>query len=386
MNNKILILTSIRPDPLNGGGHPSGLIWEIIKIFEEKNINMDIFVKEESTNKLYRVFHRYGIYLKKIDIDFSNYKKILVYPENLVFGIPKNFRKKVIVLGPDSPSLRDARIYKEMKKNGISILETCLKGIYYNIAKYHEYRILKQVQLFLVVGKTDKFWMIKNPYIENKLCLKEKIKFLRHPILSKVIKEKLKKENVEKKRFIFSGDLNYKFNNRFITGIANELKKFNSITSKSFLKIVVVGKKNKWIADLFKNIEICDVNYIEWIEDYNDVCVIGQDVHCLPLLVGAGTKNRTLTAIANGLEIITTPIGIENIMYKNLTSIYITKNEKLFVKYMIMLNNCFLTENNLEKLIKERYIFRKNVELEYKQNLINEVIKNFFNFSSKLKR
>ena len=123
-----------------------------------------------------------------------------------MFGVPKIFRKKMVVLGPDSPSLRDARIYKEMKKNSISILGRWIKGIYYNIAKYHEYRILKQVGLFLVVGRTDRFWIKKNPYIKNKPLLKEKIKFLRHPILSKVVKEKLKKENIKKKRFIFSGN------------------------------------------------------------------------------------------------------------------------------------------------------------------------------------
>ena len=327
-----------------------------------------------------------GIYLKKINIDFNNYEKIIVYPENLAFGIPKNFRRKITVLGPDSPSLRDARIYKEMKKNNISILETWIKGIYYNIAKYHEYRLLKQIESFLVVGKTDRLWMKKNSYIINKLSLKEKIKFLRHPILSRVVKENLEKENIEKKRFIFSGDLNYKFNNRFITVIVNELEKFDNISYKNFLNIVVVGKKNKWIVDLFENIKICNVNYIEWIEDYNDVCVIGQDVHCLPLLVGAGTKNRALTAIANGLEIITTPIGVENIMYKNLTSIYITKNAKLFARYMIKLNNRFFYESDLNNLIKERQIFRKNVEAEYKRVLIYEVMKDFFYFSNSLKR
>lgn len=386
MNNKILILTSIKPDPINSGGHPSGLIWEIIKIFKENNINIEIFIEEESTNKFYRVSHRYGIYLKKVNIDFNNYEKIIVYPENLAFGVPKIFREKITVLGPDSPSLRDARIYKEMKKNNISILETWIKGIYYNISKYHEYRLLKQIESFLVVGKTDKFWMKKNPYIINNLSLKEKIKFLRHPILSRVVKGNLEKENIEKKRFIFSGDLNYKFNNRFITDIVNELEKFDNISDEKFLNIVVVGKKNKWIVDLFRNIKICNVNYIEWIEDYNSVCVIGQDVHCLPLLVGAGTKNRALTAIANGLEIITTPIGIENIMYKNLTSIYITKNAKLFAKYMIKLNNCFFNESDLNNLIKERKVFRKNVEAEYKRVLIYEVMKDFFYFSNNLKR
>ncbi|WP_270521492.1 hypothetical protein [Megamonas funiformis] len=374
MNNKILIVTSIKPDPLNGGGHPSGLIWEIIKTFKENNINVDIFIEKESINKIYRVLHRYGIYLRKIDRDFSDYDKIIVYPENLVFGIPKLYRKKIIVLGPDSPSLRDARIYKEMKKNSAGVLETWVKGIYYNIAKYHEYRILKQVRSFLVVGKTDRFWMKNNVYVKNKIYLKEKIKFLRHPILSKVIKVNLKKENIAKKRFIFSGDLNYKFNNRFINSIINELENFNSVSSKNFLNIVVVGKKNKWIADLFKNIRICDVNYIEWIEDYNDICVIGQDVHCLPLLIGAGTKNRTLTALANGLEVISTPIGLENINLEKLSSIYITKDPKIFVKYMYKLNNKTFGELDIENLIRERLCFRKEINIRYNKDFIEFVL------------
>lgn len=377
MNNKVLILTSIRPDPLNRGGHPSGLIWEIIKKFKENNVAIDIFVKEESTNRIHRVFHRYGIYLGKINVNFRDYKKIIVYPENLVFGVPKIFRKKMVVLGPDSPSLRDARIYKEMKKISISILGRWIKGIYYNIAKYHEYRILKQVGLFLVVGRTDRFWIKKNPYIKNKPLLKEKIKFLRHPILSKVVKEKLKKENIKKKRFIFSGDLNYKFNNRFIINIVKELEKYDCLLDKKSFNIVIVGKKNKWISDLFEQIEVCNVNYIEWIEDYNEICVIGQDVHCLPLLVGAGTKNRTLTALSNGLEIISTPIGLENINIKGLTSIYMTKDPKKFVKYMYELNNKIFEEVDIEKLIKERLYFKKEVNIKYNKDfaefILNEV-------------
>ncbi len=33
---KVLILTSIKPDPYNGGGHPSGLIWEVMTYLRKK--------------------------------------------------------------------------------------------------------------------------------------------------------------------------------------------------------------------------------------------------------------------------------------------------------------------------------------------------------------
>lgn len=374
MYNRVLVLTAIKPDPLNSGGGPSALIWEIINTLKEKNIEIDIRIEKEKNSKVVKLLHRYGIYLKKIKKNFDFYEKIIVYPDNLVFAIPKKYRSKIIVIGPDSPSLRDARQYKEIKKNKFSILNFFMKKVYYSISKYHEYRILKQTKLFLVVGKTDKLWMEKNLYVKNKPFLKEKIKFLRHPVLSKVIKEKLEIKNVREKRFIFSGDLNYKFNNRFIINIARKLSKYNNFLKEKSLNIVVVGKNNKWIADLFKNIEICDVIYIEWIEDYNDVCVIGQDVHCLPLLVGAGTKNRALTAISNGLEIITTSIGIENIMYKSLTSVYITNSARCFVQYMIYLNNKIFNKNELESLKNERINFRNRVKAEYEKCIEKYII------------
>lgn len=374
MNNKVLVLTAIKPDPLNMGGGPSALIWEIINTLKEKNAEIDVIIEKETNSKIVKLLHRYGIYLKKIKKNFDFYEKIIIYPDNLVFAVPRKYRNRIIVIGPDSPSLRDARQYKEIKKNKFSILNLLMKKIYYSISKYHEYRILKQTKLFLVVGKTDKLWIEKNMYIKNESFLKEKIKFLRHPILSKVIKEKLEIKKVRKKRFIFSGDLNYKFNNRFITSIVNELKEYNNLLEEKSLDIVVIGKNNKWIADVFAEIRICNIKYITWIEDYNDVCVIGQDIHCLPLLVGAGTKNRALTAISNGLEIITTFIGIENIIYKRLTSVYITNNARCFVQYMIYLNNKIFNKNELESLKNERINFRNRVKAEYEKCIEKYII------------
>lgn len=154
------------------------------------------------------------------------------------------------------------------------------------------------------------------------------------------------------------------------------MEKYDCLLDKKSFNIVIVGK-NKWISDLFGQIEVCNVNYIEWIEDYNEICVIGQDVHCLPLLVGAGTKNRTLTALSNGLEIISTPIGLENINIKGLTSTYMTKDPKKFVKYMYELNNKIFEEVDIEKLIKERLYFKKEVNIKYNKDfaefILNEV-------------
>lgn len=369
MNNKILIITAIKPDPLNGGGHPSGLIWEIINELKQNDIDIDIFIKKESNNRIINVIHRYGIYLKKISYTFKNYNKIVVYPENILLSIPKKYRSQAIVLGPDSPAIRDARIYKEMKKAKKRWWEVLLKGIYYNIAKYHEFRVLNQSKSFLVVGKTDAYWMKKNNYIKDKEALRKKIKVLTHPILSNVIRTKFFINLVNKRRFIFSGDLNYKFNNRFINELIIELNKVQDDYKNITLNIVVVGKKNKWIADLFNNINICKVSYISWIDNYNDVCIIGQDIHCLPLLVGAGTKNRTLTALANGLELISTPIGIENINYTRLKGIYITRDPKKFLEYILFLNGHILSDYDINELIKERISFKNKIDTKYKQDI-----------------
>lgn len=359
---KIIVITSIKPDPINKGGEPSGFIWEIVEYLKKRGYFVDIMVVKRSKFKIVDILNRYAIYFNKIKGDFEKYDKILVYRSNIALFLQKKYRYKVITLGPDSMSLLESRLYKENN----NILIKLMKIIYYYIAIIMEYYIIKDVNKYVVVGKTDRLWIINNFFLKRNKNLRKKICFLRHPILKNVVFDNLydNMKKIKKKRFIFSGDFDKRFNKKFLIPLFNILR-LDANSKNIKMKFVVLGKRNKWIAEELKKISSFDVCYLDWIEDYKEVCRIGQDIHCLPMLVGAGTKNRTLIALANGLEVITTPIGIENIMYKDLSNVYVTNSINKFAKYMEELNDKFLSDKELKVLIKERLDFRKLVEKSY---------------------
>lgn len=359
---KIIVITSIKPDPINRGGEPSGFIWEIVEYLKKNGYFVDIMVVERSKFKIVDILNRYAIYFNKVKGDFEKYDKILVYRSNIALYLPKKYRYKVITLGPDSMSLLEARLYKENN----NILIKLMKIIYYYIAIIMEYCIIRDVNKYIVVGKTDRLWIINNFFLKRNKNLRKKICFLRHPILKNVVFDNLYDniKKTEKKRFIFSGDFDKRFNKKFLIPLFNILR-MDANSKNIKMNFVVLGKRNKWIAEELKKISSFDICYLDWIEDYKEVCIIGQDIHCLPMLVGAGTKNRTLIALANGLEVITTSIGIENIMYKDLSNVYVTNSINKFANYMEELNDKFLSDEELKVLIEERLNFRKSVEKAY---------------------
>ena len=364
INNRVAIVTAYIPDPLNENGGPSGLLWEIINYLNnELNIETDVIYKPISKNTLIRVLQRNGLYISKCENKFDSYKYIIVYPDDVLFYVNRKYWHKVIILGPDSPSLRDARDYRT-KKIGIKKI---IKYLMFLHSRYNEYIALKYVHKFIVVGKTDSMYMRSNPLI-NKDAIK-KIVFLRHPVLSSVVKQDsqpTKGDEIDYKRFVFSiTPKNQNF--MFIKKVIEQLARY-SANSKKKMHILLVGERSKWMYELFSNISMCVVEYLPWAARYSDICLLKQDVHCLPLLSGAGTKNRTLTALAFNLEIITTPIGIENIPWRQLTGIYIAANPKKFADYMIQVNDDELCIDYID-VMKQRSYVCMNIKEQFQLTL-----------------
>lgn len=292
---KIKIFTSIKPDKQNRGG-PSGVIWECIQILESQNINYRITVIENKSflNKL-------GIYLKKYSRK-ENSDIVFVYPFNLFFYLNYELRKKAVVLGPDSPSLLFERFYISSIDFKSKIKSFVLKNWFI----YKEKTLLKHADKLLVVGKNDTRWLRKLHVLKH-----DHIQYLTHPILQGVLEDKKKcsASKYDKKSLIFAGDMSRKYTNKYISDFSDILDKIN-------FNILIVGKNNKWVYDMFlSNSKKKNILYVEWVENYADICNPFFHVHVIPLSCGAGTKNRTLTACAMGVTIISTAIGLENILY-----------------------------------------------------------------------
>lgn len=375
MDLNILVVTTIVPDKRNVGG-PSGIIWEVIEFLEKQGYGIDICNIRKDQSFVQSQLHIMGLVnydlsnFKQLQKDVMSYDWIILYPDVLVASIPKRLLAKVIVLAPDATSMvriRKCRMYPlDSVKNGIRKL---YQYIFYHSFLHIERKYINQVHRYMVVGINDRRWL--RFHIPKSAW--NKVVFLRHPLLSHSMSDlhAIASSDLSDDaglRFVFAGDLSYSYVGNSIREIAASLAK-----NKVPLHILVVGKRNKWVNDEFIQYggESLKVDFIPWVENYQDVCRIGLDVHCMPLISGGGTKNRTVTAIANGLEVITTSIGAENIILDCVDHVTICQDMKDFADKMIQIHKRgLLTYEEIQKLLKKRTKFRYETTKEFQEKIL----------------
>lgn len=357
---RIAIVTSIPPDRENRGG-PSGLIWEIEQFLTNSTahdvttITVPVF-----ENKYVRQLHTWGRALRSLDIPLDVYDKILVYPDFLLARLPKRYYKKITVLAPDASSMVGRRKYKQYRGDAsVSWIKIWYQYLYAKNFLCFEKEYIPAVEHYLVVGKNDRLWLRRHLRDSDR----EIVKFLLHPLLSHSLLplDISSMKRPHGRRFVFSGDMRYSYVGKNIIALAKCLSEESpSLVSK--LHILVVGKNNKWIAELFSKETNAQVSYEAWVECYQDICVMGQDVHCVPLVAGGGTKNRVVTALANGLELISTSVGVENIPLSSGQSVYVCNSMQNFAAQMIMLQQeGAWNAHKMELAVQAAELFRQRV-------------------------
>ena len=151
-----------------------------------------------------------------------------------------------------------------MKDKSVSVIKKIYQYLYYKRFIYFERRYIPKVDKYIVVGENDREWL--QNYLKRDMDRK-KVVFLRHPLLSYSMAdlEKIEIPNDKKKRFIFAGDMRYSYVGQNIKDLAENLNKLLEKNDDK-LSIVVVGKANKWIADIFSQVRYLNVEYFTWIE------------------------------------------------------------------------------------------------------------------------
>ena len=357
---RIAIVTSIPPDRENRGG-PSGLIWEIEQFLTNSTAHdVTTIIVPVSGNKYVRQLHTWGRALRSLDIALDVYDKILVYPDFLLARLPKRYYKKITVLAPDASSMVGRRKYKQYRGDAsVSWIKIWYQYLYAKNFLCFEKEHIPAVEHYLVVGKKDRLWLRRHLRDSDR----EIVKFLLHPLLSHSLLplDISSMKRPHGRRFVFSGDMRYSYVGKNIIALAKCLSEESpSLVSK--LDILVVGKNNKWIAELFSKETNAQVSYEAWVECYQDICVMGQDVHCVPLVAGGGTKNRVVTALANGLELISTSVGVENIPLSSGQSVYVCNSMQNFAVQMIMLQQeGAWNAHKMELAVQAAELFRQRV-------------------------
>jgi hypothetical protein len=357
---RIAIVTSIPPDRENRGG-PSGLIWEIEQYLKNHTSHdVTTITISESKNKYLRQLHTWGRALCPLNISLDAYDKLLVYPDFLLARLPRKYDTKITVLAPDASSMVGRRKYKQYQSDEtVSWIKTVYQYLYAQNFLCFEKKYIPAVEHYLVVGKKDRLWLRRHLRDSDR----EIVKFLLHPLLSHSLLplDISSMKRPQGRRFIFSGDMRYSYVGKNIIALAKYLSEEDSfLVSK--LHIFIVGKNNQWIADLFSEATNARVSYEAWVEHYQDICVMGQDIHCVPLVAGGGTKNRVVTALANGVELISTSVGVENIPTSTGQNIYVCNSMRNFVKQMIISHQESLwDEQMMVCAIEEAEQFRQRV-------------------------
>lgn len=357
---RIAIVTSIPPDRENRGG-PSGLIWEIEQFLTNSTAHdVTTIIVPVSGNKYVRQLHTWGRALRSLDIALDVYDKIFVYPDFLLARLPKRYYKKITVLAPDASSMVGRRKYKQYRGDAsVSWIKIWYQYLYAKNFLCFEKEHIPAVEHYLVVGKKDRLWLRRHLRDSDR----EIVKFLLHPLLSHSLLplDISSMKRPHGRRFVFSGDMRYSYVGKNIIALAKCLSEESpSLVSK--LDILVVGKNNKWIAELFSKETNAQVSYEAWVECYQDICVMGQDVHCVPLVAGGGTKNRVVTALANGLELISTSVGVENIPLSSGQSVYVCNSMQNFAAQMIMLQQeGAWNAHKMELAVQAAELFRQRV-------------------------
>lgn len=300
MNNSpsLVFITSIVPNPENRDG-PSGLPWEIIEILKKNAWDVQIEFFQLPTNKICRRLIQLSIPIEKIEIINKDADAYIVYPFYLSRLIPAQLRSRSILLGPDATSMLYSRFARIQA--GWQRLRSVLLARWF---AFHERWAARHFAAMAVVGRNDVRWL---RYIVGGHSAR--LHYIPHPILSSVAQPRQAQGLGAKPRLIFAGDLSAKYVGNFFQSL--DYAALAAILASADCELLVVGKSNRSIHNIISS--HVPSQYVAWVDDYSTLCDPLRDLHLIPLMAGAGTKNRALTALAMNVIVISTPIGIENI-------------------------------------------------------------------------
>lgn len=316
-------------EPCEFGGHVGGcviLINDILSALDE-DMDVDLLVyNKENINSVLPDNVRFlpwsSLAEKKKGIDFgkifprllckdyplysinlSGYNKIIYYPYFCSLFKLKNSNAEFFTIGMDSGPMLYLRGLLNHRRLIYRLF--CLSS--YMQALYIDRKAAAVSKKVFTVGETDAEFY-------HSVFLAD-ARFVSHPVTKLIEHYRIREWKADEKLAIcFPGGLS-----RFYTAelldeilykVMDKSELYKDKISISFLgkiKYKKLQKELQLISD--KGIEVNNTEYAESFEEY----LSAQHLILLPLRVGAGTKNRCLSALGMGLDVIGTPIALENV-------------------------------------------------------------------------
>lgn len=292
---KVLYLTTFKPDSENNGQPSilSKLIYE--GLVNEYGDSVKLHVAKIPKNFILRKFYQLMLpFFSEVFSQAEEYDIIYLYPYWCVNNIPEKCLNRSRVVAPDLQST----LFSRMAKVKLSFLNKIKSNLVARYIKYQE-RKLAKVKSIYFVGQTDVI----------DFCLNNKAinaSYIPHPMIIP-IESSLEREGGQRKLVLISGAGGEKYYGDLLERYLLALMELDTE-----INILVSGKGNKEVLKdsikSFKNFEC-----VNFVESYDEIFMNNKVVHVSPLIVGCGTKNRILDALARKSVCVTTEIGAENL-------------------------------------------------------------------------
>ncbi len=295
--------------------------------------------------------HKNKLLRKKIRNELKNEKYDLIHIEtSYVFqNLPKTNLPTVLV-----EHNVEYLVYKRFSDRAIFFLKPFLYWDVYKL-KIKEQQFWKKAKKLIAVSDIEKSLMgIKNAEVIPNGVDIGKFKFDKKNFLNK------------NKKILFIGDFKWVQNIDALKFILFDIwpKVLQKVDNT---QLWIVGKN---IPEAFRSRDFKNVVFDYNNNEETEEIFKKTDILLAPIRIGGGTSFKILEAMASGVGVVTTELGVEGIGAKNKTHVLTALDSYEFSKCLIdLLNNKDLFEkltNNARELIEDKYDWKKIAQrLEY---------------------
>jgi glycosyltransferase involved in cell wall biosynthesis len=220
--------------------------------------------------------------------------------------------------------------------------------------KNYERKICMKADSILCVAESDR------KYLEQIGIPKERLNVLTSVGDDSLLKLDELKYDTNEKSLLHIGTMSWEANINGILWFTNEIWPYLK-KKEPELKFYIVGKNPPEciirLSKIYKDIIV--TGFVEDIEPYYQKC----RVFVVPLRFGSGIKVKILNAMARGLPVVTTPVGIEGMNVQDSIDIMVGSTpDEIISKIIILLNDKTIwtkISNNARKTIQKNYTWDK---------------------------
>lgn len=382
---KILMISSFLPYPLYSGGHIR--LYNLIKELSKKNSITLICEKRDNQSE------------KEISKVKEICDKVLTVPRFKQWSF-KNIIKTAFSLNPflitgHTNKLLSKAIKNELKNGKYNLIHIETSYIFQNLPKTilptvlveHniEHLVYKRFSdranfflkpflywdVYKLKTKEQRFWkkakkLIAVSDIEKSLMGVKDVEVIPNGVDIEKFKFNKKDPLNKDKKILFIGDFKWIQNTDALKFILFDIwpKVLQKIDS---VQLLVVGKN---IPEAFRNQDFKNVIFDHSNNEETEEIFKKTDILLAPIRIGGGTSFKVLEAMASGVGVVTTELGVEGIGAKNKIHVLTASDSHEFSKCLIdLLSNKDLFEkltSNARELIEDKYDWKKIAQrLEY---------------------